>query len=85
MIALALSFLALASASPMEVRSQPCVPSIGETQGASIGSGSNEIGTGSTAIGGPLVSQQSNIATAEFTLGFQGVVKNTFTLTCVCV
>jgi hypothetical protein len=79
MIALALSFLALASASPLEVRST-CRPNFGGPPGLSIINGGQEWGLASSnpSAGTTVVPETFNINNNEFRVEFTGQPDNTY-------
>jgi len=84
MIALALAFLTLASASPLEVRST-CPPNFGGPPGLSIINGNKEWGLASSppSTGTTVVPKAFNINNNEFRVEFTGQPDNTYLIKCV--
>jgi hypothetical protein len=85
MIALALAFLTLASASPLEVRSTQCRPNFGGPPGVSIINGNKEWGLASSPPipGTTVVPKAFNINNNEFRVEFTGQAGNTYLIKCV--
>lgn len=89
MIALALSFLALVSATPLEKRAPNCRPNFGGPPGLSIiNAGSSvewSLASSPPVTGTKIVSRAANIGDNEFRVEFTGQPTNTYLIKCVCI